>query len=110
MACPFAFSALAGLIFLAWVRSQQPKVIYRTPMLKMNCQRWLENPNSLSQLVQTVPDHQSHRCRGFGCPAPDPTGRATRKQYAAKYAVRCHLLYSDFHFPPCYTLLSFWEK
>jgi len=46
MACPLTFSALAGLIFLAWVRRKLPKV-YHTLMLKMNCQRRLENPNSL---------------------------------------------------------------
>jgi len=28
------------------VRRKLPKVIYHTPMLKMNCQRWIENPNS----------------------------------------------------------------
>src|SRR2546422_8874546 len=44
MSCPFPFSALAGLICLAWVRRKLPKVIYPTPMLKMNCQRWIENP------------------------------------------------------------------
>src|SRR5689334_20027767 len=44
MSCPFPFSALAGLIFLAWVRRKLPKVIYPTPILKMNCQRWIENP------------------------------------------------------------------
>src|ERR1700694_5221663 len=46
MACPFAFSALAGLICFAWVRRKLPKVIYHTPTRKMNCQRRLENPNS----------------------------------------------------------------
>src|SRR6202051_3108347 len=42
----------------------------------------------------------------WGCPPPDTTGCAARKQYAARYAVGCHLLSSDFHFPPRYTLLS----
>ena len=41
---------------------------------------------------------------------PDPTGRTPGKQYAARYAVGCHLLYSDTRFPPRYTLLSFWKK
>src|SRR5260370_20786309 len=44
MSCPFPFSALAGLICLAWVRRKLPKMIYHAPMLNMNCQRWLENP------------------------------------------------------------------
>src|SRR2546425_11436826 len=44
MSCPFPFSALAGLIFLAWVRRKLPKVIYPTPLLNMYCQRWIENP------------------------------------------------------------------
>src|SRR4051812_7711163 len=42
----------------------------------------------------------------WGCPPPDTTGYATRKRYAARYEVRCHVLYSDFRFPPRYTLLS----
>jgi hypothetical protein len=46
----------------------------------------------------------------LGCPPPNPAGRTTGKQYAARYAVGCHMLYSDFRFPPRYTLLSFWEK
>src|SRR5215469_7239305 len=87
MACPFAFSALAALIFLAWVRRKLPKVIYHTPMHNMNCKRWIENPNSLPVL-------------------PYPAGPTTRKHYAARYAVGCHLLSSDFRFPPHYTLLS----
>ena len=66
---------------------------------------------SPSQLVQAVPDRYSHLWQRIeGCPAPDPTGRTTKKQYAARYEVRCHLLYSDFRFPPRYTLLSFWKK
>jgi len=40
------------------------------------------------------------------CPPPDPTGRTTGNQYAARYEVECHLLYSDMRFPPRYTLLS----
>ncbi len=63
------FSALTALILLAWVRSQRPKVIYHTPMLKMNCQRWIVNPNSLPG--STISSH----------------GRTTRKHYAARYAV-----------------------
>ncbi|HEX6554574.1 MAG TPA: hypothetical protein VF026_17540 [Ktedonobacteraceae bacterium] len=35
-----------------------------------------------------------------------PTGPTTGKQYAARYAVRCHLLSSDFRFRPRYTLFS----
>src|SRR5438067_1421167 len=46
----------------------------------------------------------------WGCPPPDPAGRTTGKHYAARYAVGCHLLYSDIRFPPRYTLHSFWEK
>ena len=66
---------------------------------------------SPSQLVQAVPDRYSHLWQRIGgCPPPDPTGPTTGKQYAARYAVRCHMLYSDFRFPPRYTLLSFWEK
>src|SRR5579864_8870005 len=42
----------------------------------------------------------------WGCPPPDTTGCVTRKHYAARYAVRCHLLSSDFRFPPRYTLFS----
>src|SRR3989441_10766547 len=62
---------------------------------------------SPSQLVQAVPDRYSHLWQRIeGCPAPDPTGRTTKKQYAARYEVRCHMLYSDFRFPPRYTLLS----
>src|SRR6266705_628760 len=87
MSCPFPFSALAGLICLAWVRRKLPKVIYHTPLLNMNCKRWLENPNSLPVL-------------------PYPAGPTTRKLYAARYAVVCHLLYSDFRSLFRYSLLS----
>src|SRR6266566_1702794 len=62
---------------------------------------------SLSQLVQAVPDRYSHLWQRIeGCTPPDPTGRTTKKQYAARYEVGCHMLYSDFRFPPRYTLLS----
>jgi len=30
----------------------------------------------------------------LGCPPPDPAGRTTGKQYAARYEVWCHMLYS----------------
>jgi len=36
-----------------------------------------------------------HRCQRIaGCPPPDPARCITGKHYAARYAVRCHLLYS----------------
>src|ERR1700730_16824923 len=39
----------------------------------------------------------------LGCPAPDPAWCTTRKYCAARYAVGCHLMYTDFSRAVLYT-------
>src|SRR5947209_2811604 len=76
--------------------SNEPCGRHRSSFLKIN---------ALLFSCTTKLDLLSNRAqpRAFTSTVPIPQ----RKHYAARYEVRCHVLYSDFRFPPRYTLLSF---